>query len=113
MTGATATNDTCDRARAEAILRLAGIGGPFTLSPLRHGRNNRTAKLSTRSGDYLLKQYADNPGDDRDRLGNETAFCRFARVVEQVGLLTAPRTVPPARAGAGWLGVGAGGPLSG
>jgi hypothetical protein len=90
MTGAAAIIDSTDRTKAESILRIAGIDGPFTLSPLPSGRNNRTAKLTTRSGDYLLKRYADNPADGRDRLGNETAFCRFAR---EIGIDTVPEVL--------------------
>ena len=99
MTDMALTNDPCDLSHAERLLRLAGIDGAVSIEPIPGGLNNRTAKVTTRSGHFLLKQYAQNPADQRDRLHSETAFCRYAReigidVVPMVLAVDAPaRTV--------------------
>ncbi len=60
------------------LLDQVGLRGPFLLTPLRGGSNNRVFRVETRNGATLLKQYFHHPDDMRDRLGTEFAFATFA-----------------------------------
>lgn len=60
-----------------ALLAAAGQATPFTLEPLAGGRNNRTYRIRAGAGEFLLKWYFADDGDDRDRLGTEFDFGSF------------------------------------
>jgi hypothetical protein len=47
-------------------------------APLEGGGNNRLYRVRTGSRELVIKEYFQNPGDLRDRLGTEFAFARFA-----------------------------------
>ena len=60
------------------LLAAAGRAGPFAVSPLPGGGNNRVYQVDISGGPVLLKAYFRHPDDPRDRLGNEFGFARFA-----------------------------------
>jgi hypothetical protein len=62
----------------EALLRDAGLPGPFTISSMPGGANNRVHRVEVAGRRVLLKAYFQHPRDPRDRLGAEWAFCSFA-----------------------------------
>jgi hypothetical protein len=61
-----------------AMLAEAGLPSEFQLIGIPGGANNRVYRVDCGSCSALLKAYFCHPGDPRDRLGAEFAFCRFA-----------------------------------
>src|SRR5580692_5709504 len=45
------------------------------------GRNNRTYRIQTVDGSFVVKQYLRQEGDSRDRLASEFAFLSYAKAV--------------------------------
>jgi len=71
---------TPDGLRA-TVARLAAGAGIMEVTSVRRlsgGRNNRVYHVTSAAGDFLLKAYYRSPADQRDRLGAEFAFSRFA-----------------------------------
>ena len=66
------------RDRTASLLAYAGFAGPFDLSALGSGANNRVFRLRVQESRFLLKVYFTHPDDRRDRLGAEFSFLRFA-----------------------------------
>lgn len=66
------------RQDVDAILAEAGLPAALVLVNLPGGANNRVYRVDCDSCSALLKEYFRHPGDPRDRLGAEFAFCRFA-----------------------------------
>jgi hypothetical protein len=60
------------------LLASAGLPAALTVSRLPGGGNNRVYRVATAAGPLLLKEYFRHPADQRDRLGAEQAFSRFA-----------------------------------
>jgi hypothetical protein len=60
------------------LLNAAGMQGDFSLDRLAGGANNRVFRVDTNGSTVLLKQYFQHPGDPRDRVGAEFAFCSYA-----------------------------------
>lgn len=58
------------------------------------GANNAVYRVDVPAGSFLLKQYFTHPDDNRDRLGAEVAFCRFAW---RHGIQVPPRFVAESR----------------
>jgi len=71
-----------------ALLQSAGLT-PTILSSqtCTQGRNNRTYRIQTLDGSFIVKQYLRQPGDTRDRLAAEFAFLSYAQTL-------APTCVP-------------------
>ena len=64
---------------ARALLHQAGVQATVTaVEPLSGGANNRAFRVRSSERSYLLKEYWREPGE-RDRLGAEFEFARFAR----------------------------------
>jgi hypothetical protein len=61
-----------------SLLRQAGLPGEFEPHLLQGGANNRVFRLDAGGAHVLLKVYFRHGGDDRDRIGAEVAFTRFA-----------------------------------
>jgi hypothetical protein len=61
-----------------ALLTAAGLSGAPRIQPIVGGANNRVFHVEVAGKSFLLKAYFQHPGDTRDRLGTEFAFCRFA-----------------------------------
>lgn len=57
--------------------RLHGIDLPFEQKQIFSGRNSEVWRLSNDKGQWILKNYHQNPGDQRDRLGTEFRFLSF------------------------------------
>ena len=57
-----------------SLLRTASLPAASAVNPLQGGRNNKVFRVTTSSGDFLLKCYFHHPQDPRDRLGQEFAF---------------------------------------
>lgn len=60
------------------VLAKIGFRENFTLHPLKGGANNRVFRVTSASSSLLLKAYFHHAGDQRDRLGAEYRFTRFA-----------------------------------
>jgi thiamine kinase-like enzyme len=60
------------------LLESIGETGPYNLTEINGGFNNRTFRLDTGKKRYLLKEYFRDDKDPRDRLGTEYNFCNFA-----------------------------------
>ena len=56
---------------------LHGIESPFECERITSGRNSEVWRLSNDNGQWILKNYHQNPGDQRDRLGTEFRFLSF------------------------------------
>jgi len=54
------------------------ISGGYDLLPLQGGKNNKTFRLVTGKGDFLLKVYFQHKDDSRERQHSEYSFARFA-----------------------------------
>lgn len=63
---------------AAELLGRIGIERPFTLVPIRGGRNNRVFRVDTGGEAFFLKSYFSPPDDPRDRLNHEYGFTTFA-----------------------------------
>ena len=64
---------------AGRLAAAAGLPAPVALDRLEGGRNNRVFRVILQSGELVvLKSYYRDLRDDRDRLGAEWAFTRFA-----------------------------------
>ncbi len=74
----TATLPAEQAAALRRLLRELGLAPEACLVPLAGGANNRVFRLAAAGVSLLLKVYFRHPGDARDRLGAELAFCRFA-----------------------------------
>jgi hypothetical protein len=61
-----------------ALLGDAGLGGPFELSEIAGGGNNRVYRLICGGKALLLKAYFRHPDDPRNRLAAEFAFSKCA-----------------------------------
>jgi hypothetical protein len=61
---------------AASLLRTASLPPANAVNPLQGGRNNKVFRVTTSSGDFLLKCYFRHPQDPRDRLGQEFAFLK-------------------------------------
>ena len=77
------------------MLAEAGLAGPFRVTALPGGANNRVYRVDCGDASLLLKAYFHHSDDPRDRLGAEFAFCRFAW---DCGLRWGPRAVACHRA---------------
>ncbi len=67
------------QAAAARLVASSGAGrAPVTLTPLPGGANNRVFAVEGADRPALLKSYFRDPGDERDRLGAEFGFSRFA-----------------------------------
>lgn len=61
------------------LIASAGFASRFSLTPLTGGANNRVFRVNGANGSHaLLKVYFQHPEDQRDRVGAEFAFARFA-----------------------------------
>jgi hypothetical protein len=76
------------RENVQALLGAAGLPTRYALEPVSGGVNNRVYRVECEGAAALLKAYFRHPGDARDRLGAEFAFCRFAW---ERGLRSLPR----------------------
>lgn len=72
----------------QALLCAAGLPTRHWLEPVSGGVNNRVYRVECEGAAALLKAYFRHPGDARDRLAAEFAFCRFAW---ERGLRSLPR----------------------
>jgi hypothetical protein len=65
---------------ATRLCDAAGLpgDGPARLTALAGGGNNRVFHVARAEAEALLKVYFRHPGDERDRLGAEFAFLRYA-----------------------------------
>lgn len=61
-----------------ALLAAAGWSGTPRIQPIKGGANNRVFQVEVEGTSFLLKAYFKHPGDNRNRLGTEFTFCRFA-----------------------------------
>jgi len=68
-----------DKKTVKKILNKINISGGFSFVPLSGGMNNKVFRISTQESDFLLKSYFCHPHDQRDRLGAEYAFLKFAK----------------------------------
>src|SRR6266446_7724032 len=66
------------RDRTASLLACAGFAGPFDMCALCGGANNRVFLVQAQESRFLLKAYFTHPDDQRDRLGAEFSFLRFA-----------------------------------
>jgi hypothetical protein len=57
--------------------RRHGIESPFERERITSGRNSEVWRLFNDKGQWILKNYHQNPGDLRDRLGTEFRFLSF------------------------------------
>ena len=57
--------------------RLYGIEPPLDSERITSGRNSEVWRLFNDKGQWILKNYHQNPGDPRDRLGTEFRFLSF------------------------------------
>lgn len=57
------------------LLNQLDARGPFLLTPLSGGRNNRVYEVSCGEQHWMLKWYFVHPADQRPRLATEFAFC--------------------------------------
>lgn len=61
------------------LIASAGFASKLSLTPLTGGANNRVFRVDGANGSHaLLKIYFQHPEDQRDRVGAEFAFTRFA-----------------------------------
>ena len=60
------------------LLEKAGLHGPCNVTALPGGANNRVYRVDGAAATVLLKVYFHDAEDQRDRLGAEFAFSRFA-----------------------------------
>lgn len=75
--------------QAAALLGAAGLSTHvLSLSTCTQGRNNRTYRIQTADGAFIIKQYLRQEGDTRNRLAAEFAFLAYAK---QVAPLYVPR----------------------
>ncbi len=74
--------------RVAALLARTGREGDFSLLPLAGGANNRVHLVRANGWRAVVKSYFQDPDDQRDRLGTEYEFLRFAW---QQGLRCLPR----------------------
>ncbi len=65
--------------RAASLLACVGIRGPFSLSRLDGGANNRVFQVDAAQGPVVLKDYFRCDLQQRDRLAAEYTFISFAR----------------------------------
>ncbi len=70
--------EDASRPAVEALLGSAGLNADFHARLLPGGANNKVFHLQAGAAEVLLKQYFQDPGDARNRLAAEFAFCRFA-----------------------------------
>ncbi len=71
-----------------ALLSAAGLSpNVLSIKNCTQGKNNRTYRIHTVDGPFVIKQYLRQEGDTRDRLAAEFAFLSYAKAV-------APRQVP-------------------
>ena len=61
----------------ERLLTAAGHQGPFKLTPIVGGRNNRVSRVQRGEHSFLLKSFFHSADDPRDRYGAETRFYDF------------------------------------
>ena len=61
-----------------ALLANAGLRGPFQLTDLPGGGNNKVYRIDCDGKKAFLKVYFRDAGDTRDRLAAEFSFCTFA-----------------------------------
>jgi hypothetical protein len=54
-----------------------GVSIPFDMERIRAGRNSEVWRLFNADGQWILKNYYQHSGDERDRLGTEFGFLRF------------------------------------
>lgn len=65
-----------------ALLSEAGLAAKvLSATSCTQGRNNRTYRVETTQGSYIIKAYLRQAGDLRDRLASEFAFLSYARQV--------------------------------
>ncbi len=70
------------------LLKGSGLNPEIlALKNCTQGRNNRTYRIETAEGPYIVKQYLRQVGDTRDRLASEFSFLKYAKQV-------APSQVP-------------------
>lgn len=68
-------------ARIARLLSTAGTGGVLkSIAPLSAGGNNRSYRIQSSAGEFVVKRYFQHAGDDRDRMGNEFAFLTYAAI---------------------------------
>jgi thiamine kinase-like enzyme len=60
------------------LLRRYGFHGPFILTQLPGGANNRVFRIDAETGPLLLKSYFNHPNDPRNRAETEFDFTQFA-----------------------------------
>ena len=65
------------RAAATGLLRSIGREGPFQMTPLVGGRNNRVFRIDIADQRVVLKWYFSHENDQRDRIESEFRFCQF------------------------------------
>lgn len=65
-------------ARAEPVLRAAGVPADHRLVPITGGGNNRLFRVESAAAPVMLKAYFRHPEDPRDRLRAEFGFSSFA-----------------------------------
>ena len=61
----------------ERLLTAAGHQGPFKLTPIVGGRNNKVSRVQRGEQSFLLKSFFHSADDPRDRYGAETRFYEF------------------------------------
>ena len=66
-----------EEAICERLLTAAGHQGPFKLTPIVGGRNNRVSRVQRGEHSFLLKSFFHSADDPRDRYGAETRFYDF------------------------------------
>ena len=66
-----------EEAICERLLAAAGHQGPFKLTPIVGGRNNRVSRVQRGENSFLLKSFFHSADDPRDRYGAETRFYDF------------------------------------
>lgn len=74
------SNSSADLLTPADVAKLAAglMDRPVTAAePINKGANNRVYRLTTSSGDYIMKFYFQHPSDTRDRLGTEFKSLSF------------------------------------
>ncbi len=74
----------------EQLCLQYGIEIPFESERIKAGRNSEVWKLFNRTGQWLLKNYCNRIGDNRDRLGTEFNFLSF---LINLGIQNVPKPI--------------------
>lgn len=72
-----------------ALLAQAGLSASILSGSLcTQGRNNRTYRITTAQGSYIVKQYLRQSNDSRDRLNSEFSFLSYAKPIAPEAVAT-------------------------